>query len=401
MTDQSNSPQPADREPTAPQVEPESRGSGLDRVWEGLARLGLGEVTLRVGTGLASIGLILLVVWVMGNFYLKGSANTPKEAASAAALPTATAAPVEAVLAALPDIPPSQAGINRLALLHTILPDRPRFDVTQYEVQKGDTLFGIADKFHLKPETLLFGNYNTLRDTPDSLRPGQKLNILPVDGVYHQWSAGEGLNGVAKFYGVKPEDIINYPGNHLDANTIGDLNKPNITAGTWLIVPGGKRAFANWSVPILSRSNPAEAKVIGPGFCGEVTGGPVGNGTFIWPTTQKFISGTDYLPQAGHPGIDIAAGMGTAIYATDSGVVVYSGWNDWGFGNLLIIDHGNGWQSVYGHLSQVNVACGAAVTQGQVVALAGSTGNSTGPHLHFELANDKYGKVDPKLYLIK
>lgn len=401
MTDQSNSPQPADRETAAPQVESETQGSGLDRIWEGLARLGLGEVTLRVGTGLASVALILLVVWVMGNFYLKANVNPQKDAAVAAPLATATTAPEPVVLAALPDIPPSTDGINRQAQLHTILPDRPRFEVVIYEVQKGDTLFGIADKFHLKPETLLFGNYNTLRDSPHSLRPGQKLNILPVDGVYHQWSAGEGLNGVAKFYGVTAEDIINFPGNHLDANTIGDLDKPNIEPGTWLIVPGGKRGFVNWSVPIVTRTNPAAAKVIGAGYCGEITEGPVGTGTFIWPTTQKFLSGTDYLPQANHPAIDIAAGMGTAIYATDSGVVVYSGWNDWGYGNLLIIDHGNGWQSIYGHLSQINVGCGEGVTQGQVVALAGSTGNSTGPHLHFELQNEQYGKVDPKQYLIK
>lgn len=401
MIDQSNTPQPADRESNTPQVEPETRGSGLDRIWEGLARLGLGEVTLRVGTGLASVALILLVVWVMANFYLKGNVNTQKASAVAAALPTTTAEPQPVALAVLPDIQPAKGGINRLAQLHTILPDRPRFEVTIYEVQKGDTLFGIADKFHLKPETLLFGNYNTLRDSPHSLRPGQKLNILPVDGVYHQWSAGEGLNGVAKFYGVKPEEIINYPGNHLDAKTIGDLNKPNIEAGTWLIVPNGKRGFVNWSVPMVSRTNPAAAKVIGPGFCGQITEGPIGSGTFIWPGTQKFLSGTDYLPQANHPAIDIAAGMGTAIYAVDAGVVVYSGWNDWGYGNLLIIDHGNGWQSIYGHLSQLNVGCGEGVKQGQVVALAGSTGNSTGPHLHFELQSELYGKVDPKQYLIK
>lgn len=91
------------------------------------------------------------------------------------------------------------------------------------------------------------------------------------------------------------------------------------------------------------------------------------------------MSGTDYLPQANHPAIDIAAGLGTAVYAVDGGVVVYSGWNDWGYGNLLIIDHGNGWQSIYGHLSQLNVGCGEGVKQGQMVALAGSTGNSTRP----------------------
>ena len=400
MNNLPDSPQPADPTVQPPLVPDEAKPKGWGHAWENLVRLGLGEVTLRVGTGLASVALILLVVWVMATFYLKGNVNPAQDAAKAAPLATATSIPAAARLVDIPQVSLPQ-GISRQALLHTVLPDRPRFEVTKYEVQKGDTLFGISEKFHLKPESLLFGNYDTLRDSPDSLRLGQKLNILPLDGVYHKWLAGEGLNGVSKFYGVKPDDIISYPGNHLNTDTIGDLNKPNIEPGTMLIVPGGKRSFTSWAVPILSRTNPAAAKVIGAGFCGQITGGLIGNGTFIWPGTQKFLSGTDYLPQANHPGIDIAAGLGTAIYAVDSGVVVYSGWNDWGYGNLLILDHGNGWQSIYGHLSQLNVACGASVKQGQVVALAGSTGNSTGPHLHFELQNQVYGKVNPKLFLIK
>ncbi len=403
MNDQSNSPQPADPLTDTPQLQPAAQGKGWGRAWERLVRLGLGEIALRIGTGLASIALILLVVWVMGNFYLKSKTNGgSQEAALAASLSTATAEPAAPKLAELVDLATvPQESISRQAQLHTILPARPRFEITIYEVQKGDALFTIAEKFSLKPETLLFGNFDSLRDSPHSLRPGQKLNILPVDGTYHKWAAGEGLNGVAKFYGVKPEEIINYPGNHLDPNTIGDLNRPNIEPGTMLIVPGGKRAFSSWSVPIITRKDPAAAKVIGPGYCGVIKDGPVGTGTFVWPGTQKFLSGTDYLPAANHPAIDIAAGMGTAIYAVDTGVVVYSGWNDWGYGNLLIIDHGNGWQSIYGHLSQLKVACGEGVRQGQMVALAGSTGNSTGPHLHFELQNEQYGKVNPKQFLIK
>ena len=400
MNNLSDSPKTADPTVQPPLVPPEAKPKGWAHAWENLVRLGLGEITLRVGTGLASVALILIVVWVMANFYLKGNVSPSQEAAKAAPAATATAVPATAMLADISLAPISQ-GISRQAQLHTVLPDRPRFEVSIYEVQKGDTLFGISEKFHLKPESLLFGNYDALRDTPDSLRVGQKLNILPLDGVYHKWLAGEGLNGVSKFYGVKPEDIISYPGNRLDANTIGDLNKPNIGPGTMLIVPGGKRAFTSWAVPIVSRSNPAAAKVIGAGYCGQVNGGPVGRGTFVWPGTQKFLSGTNYLPQANHPAIDIAAGLGTAVYAVDAGVVVYSGWNDWGYGNLLIIDHGNGWQSIYGHLSQLNVACGAGVAQGQMVALAGSTGNSTGPHIHFELQNEAYGKVNPLQFLTK
>jgi len=86
-----------------------------------------------------------------------------------------------------------------------------------------------------------------------------------------------------------------------------------------------------------------------------------------------------------HHGLDFRAKTGNPIYATDSGVIVYAGPNSYGYGNLVVIDHGNGWQSVYGHLSQWNVECGQSVYQGNVIGLAGTTGNSTGPHLHFEL----------------
>ena len=86
-----------------------------------------------------------------------------------------------------------------------------------------------------------------------------------------------------------------------------------------------------------------------------------------------------------HPAIDIGGQIGNAIYAADSGVVVYAGWSDYGYGYLIVIDHGNGWQSAYAHLSAVGVVCGQSVFQGSVIGGLGSTGNSTGPHLHFEL----------------
>ena len=91
----------------------------------------------------------------------------------------------------------------------------------RYIVRPGDTLFGIAGKFGIKPETILWSNQAILGDNPHSLRPDQELNILPVDGAYYRWSAGDGLNGVAKFFGVTPEDIINFSGNQLDPNQAG------------------------------------------------------------------------------------------------------------------------------------------------------------------------------------
>ena len=189
---------------------PVSGSRGLGRVWENLVHMGLGDTVLRVGTGLASLALIVLVVWVMSTLYLNDRSGPSKDSAQAATLPTITPT-FNLTLGDLISPAPYAAGIPRQAEIHTILPTRPRFQIMSYVVQQGDTLFGIAEKYNLQPQTMLWGNYNTLADNPDNLRIGQKLNILPVDGVLHTWSAGEGLNSVAKYYNVKPEDILNLP----------------------------------------------------------------------------------------------------------------------------------------------------------------------------------------------
>lgn len=369
---------------------------GWSQVWERIVRLGLGEIALRVGTGIVSIVLIFIVLWVMGSFYLKGKVDDQRSpgAAMAAALPTVTPTVAPPEFAALPMQAAFTQGITRLAQLHTTLPTRPRFEISTYTVEKGDTIMGIAEKFGLRPQTVLWGNYYTLADDPHKLREGQELNILPVDGVYYQWSDGDGLNGVARFFGVAPEEIINFQGNHLDANALGDWAKPNIVKGTWLIIPGGEREFVSWSAPRISRTDPAVAKIMGPGYCGQIVDGLVGGGTYVWPTVEHYLSGFDYSPETNHYGLDIAGNLGNAIYAADSGVVVYAGWNDWGYGNVVVIDHGNGWQTLYAHLSSYTVGCGTSVTQGQLIAGMGSTGNSSGPHLHFEMRNDSY-KANP------
>jgi murein DD-endopeptidase MepM/ murein hydrolase activator NlpD len=267
-----------------------------------------------------------------------------------------------------------------------------------YTVEAGDTVFGIAEKFGLKPETVLWGNQFVLGDNPHNLKPGQKLNILPVDGTYHRWSEGDGLNGVAKFFHVTPEDIISWPGNRLSADSIGDLAHPNIEAGTWLVVPGGSREFVNWSAPSIPRDDPGVAKVLGSGACSGVVSGAVGAGAFVWPANAHFLSGFDYTPNANHPGIDVDGNLGDPVYAVDNGVVVYAGWNDWGYGNMVVINHGNGWQTLYAHLSAYYVSCGQSVYQTNVVGLIGSTGNSSGPHLHFEMMYNGT-KVNPHDYL--
>ena len=379
-------------------VQPAPR-KGWPHWWGQLVRMGLGEVALRVGTGIASLVMILVVVWVMRNFYMKGEVEAaPGGAAIAAALPTATPG-VEAPAYVLPDSEKLVQGVPRLAVLHTTLPTRPRFEVVQYDVVAGDTIFDIAERFGLKPETLLWGNQQILGDDPHRLQPGVTLNILPTDGVYYEWHQGDGLNGVAEYFKVDPETIVAWPGNNLDKAAVGDYASPNIAAGTWLVIPGGRREFVSWSAPRITRQNPGVARLYGPGACGTIVDGAVGSGAFIWPTTNRWLSGYDFSLSANHPGIDIGGATGNAIYAADSGVIVYSGWNDLGYGYVIVIDHGNGWQTTYAHLSQIYAGCGASVTQGATIGLMGSTGNSTGPHLHFEMYSDTYGKVNPHQFL--
>jgi hypothetical protein len=367
-------------------------------IWDNLLRLGLGETALRLGTGIASIVLILLVIWVMNGYYLKGALNTSQSEVLAASLPTPTQA-----IQVMDGFPAPEGafadGVIRLAMLHTTQPTHPRADIAKYIVQKGDTIFGISEKFNLKPETILWGNYYTLGDDPHRLKPGQELVILPVNGVYYKWNAGDGLNGVAKFYGVKPEDIIDWSGNQLTREGVGDFSHPNIQPGTFLVVPGGKRDFITWSAPRITRQNPSVAKIMGPGACGQIAEGPLGTGMFIFPTTEHTLSGYDYSPETNHRGLDYGGKLGNSIFAVDNGVVVYAGWNKWGYGNVVVIDHGDGWQSLYAHLSTLNVGCGSYVYQGDVIGAVGSTGNSSGPHLHFELMSDQYGRVNPKNFV--
>jgi len=299
--------------------------------------------------------------------------------------------------AGIPDLPPYQwrahsgGAVSKRAEIRTTIPQRPEVGIVKYLVQQGDTLFGIAEEFGLKAETVLWGNCAILQDDPHSLRPGQELNILPVDGTYYEWNQGDQLDAVAAFFSVSAQDIIDWLGNNLPPDI--DPANPGIEPGTGLIIPGGRREFVTWSAPRITRANPAVANVAGPGACGSVSDGPIGEGSFLWPTTATNLSGTPFTSY--HPGIDIAGSTGNAIYASASGVVVYAGWNNYGYGLMVVIDHGDGWQTLYAHMNDVDVVCGQAVFQGNMIGGVGSTGNSTGPHLHFEMQHDVYGKVNP------
>jgi hypothetical protein len=389
-----NSPKPSWPFPPRKVEEPET--PWLSSIWESITHSGLRAPVMRY----AGHFLILLVVaagaWLARSSILEllpaqidinpsPEAQTPTYSnRSAAVLPTSFGGDPNKYIS---------RSINYI----TYLPDQPRSDVVVYTVTAGDTLFGIAQKYKLMPETLFWSNQKTLQDNPDLLMPGMELFILPVDGVYHQWQEGNQLDVIAERYKANLVDIISWPGNYLDSDV--DLKHPDISAGTWLVIPGGSREFVQWQVPILRRTDKMKWAWGGSGACqGPYLSSAQGSGYFIWPTASHVTSwGNPYADW--HHAIDIHLSLGDSIFASDSGVVVFAGWSSWGYGNLIVIDHGNDWQTVYAHLNSLQVGCGSDVMRGQVIGAGGSTGNSTGPHLHFEMQSATLGYVNPLNYL--
>lgn len=363
-------------------------------MWERIRQLGLEPAVLRGLTLMATALMMALVVWVMTKYYVSVEGQRAADVRSAAVTESApTGSEVSLVQAAKP-IAESDA-IRRNLNPDTVLPMRARTEIVSYTVQVGDNLFSIAERFNLRPETVLWSNRYVLGDDPHFIYPGQELLISPVDGTLHRWSAGEGLNGVAEYYQVTPDVIVNFAGNHLAVETLGDYTSPNIPPGTMLVVPGGKGEFTDWRTPRITREEPATAINVGPGACTGSYDGVVGTLNFRWPVEDHILSGYDYAPSVNHLGIDLRGEMGDPVKAVDNGVVVYAGWNDWGYGNMVVVDHGFGWQSLYAHLATVDVICGQEVYVGDVLGGVGDTGAADGVHLHFELRSDEYGRVNP------
>ena len=266
----------------------------------------------------------------------------------------------------------SSTAVARLAQPHTIIPERPRLGVVTYTVQAGDTVQSIANSFGLQPTSISWAN-PAIEDAPDLLRIGQAVVVLPIDGAYHQVAEGDTLESIAQEYQVESQAIATCEYNHLKAP------RYRIQEGAWLIVPGGEKPY----VP----------KVVTT-YTGSVPEGARGTGRFQWPVLGRITQGYWY----GHRAIDIGAPTGSAVLATDGGFVSFAGWTDVGYGYLVVIDHANGFATYYAHLSNIFVFEGQAVDRGQVVGSVGSTGWSTGPHLHFEVRY--YGtQQNPRAYL--
>jgi len=324
--------------------------------------------------GLAAVMTALMVYFIMDRVGVVGAKRETVD------LPTPADLGTPPAIVQLPVLQPEEVvyAVLRKANARTIVPTRPREEAVEYVVEAGDSVFGIAQSFNLDPESVLWANYDILNDDPHMISIGQKLEIPPTNGVLYKWKEGDTVDKVAALFKANPTDMLLWPGNHID------ITNPEVKPDQLVMIPGGEREFRTWVVPTIPRGAAGvNTSIYGPGACDTSAGGAFGSGTFIWPAPNHVLSGNDYW--SGHLAIDIAAFTGDPIYATDGGLVVYSGAVGGGYGIMVMIDHGNGYQSLYAHLSGTNVRCGASVRQGTVIGRAGSTGNSTGPHLHFEI----------------
>jgi len=207
------------------------------------------------------------------------------------------------------------------------------------------------------------------------------------------------VQAIADKYNVDPYDIINSEYNNLFGATPDTI----VRSGTYVVVPGGTSTYNDWTYnPVVERSGggggSADAGYISfapgqPGSCGRQPN-PGGTGYFSRPlASYAWVRGFT----AFHTGVDLSAAPGASVYAASPGRVIYRGWNDWGYGYLVVLAHGP-FTSFYGHLSRIDVGCGQMVPAGGLIGGVGSTGNSSGSHLHFEI---RYNDIptDPLLYV--
>lgn len=240
--------------------------------------------------------------------------------------------------------------------LSTVYSVKSRYQIDDYEVRAGDTLETIAKRFDVSINTIKWAN-NLKTDT---IKPGQTLKIPPVTGIVHKVVAGETVYSIAKKYGVTAQNIVNYIW-----NDFSDQDTFALTTGQILYVPGGT----------IEPEKPAYK------FIAQIQAGVRGPSNFIWPTTGVITQYWVWYHQA----LDIANPSAPPVIAADSGTVAYAGCVTYGYGCSVIIDHGNGYQTLYAHLSSYLPNAGDSVAQGSQIGVMGSTGRSTGTHLHFEI----------------
>jgi len=244
--------------------------------------------------------------------------------------------------------------------------------VKLYVVQGGDSLGSIANAFDITPKAIkVFNNLVT-----DTIKPGMELRIPPVEGVSYIVKNNDTVSSLASRFDISEEDIVG-------ENEIVDPD--HLTKGTELILPGVEPTAVPTALPptpkphIASNNNSNNSNNI------DTSPPPRGSGRFSAPVSMGAVVQTQRY-HGGHPGVDLASKGHKLIpiYASDGGTVTYSGWKG-SYGNAVVINHGNGYYTLYGHMSSLFVRAGQRVSRGQAIGRMGTTGRSSGVHLHFEI----------------
>ncbi len=256
-------------------------------------------------------------------------------------------------------------------------------EVIEHTVQSEETISSIALKYSLAPETIYWENNLTDRST---IKPGDRLRILPVDGIRHKVQKGETIYTLSKKYGLGDSEADAQPIVSFPFNTFADDTTFALATGQYIFIPGGIKPTASSSIA----SGPGRQVITTPN-----AGSVSATGSFVWPASGGITQGYSWY----HRAIDIANRGGGPILAADAGTVIVAGWVDnAGYGNRVMVDHGNGTVTLYAHMSVVRVQVGQTVNKGDVLGDMGSTGRSTGTHLHFEIRQGG-NQLNPLSYL--
>ncbi len=237
-------------------------------------------------------------------------------------------------------------------------------EIIVHTVSEGETLSQIASKYNLDVSTILWENNLTKNS---KIKPGDELKILPINGVRHKVQRGETIYSIGKKYGLdgsQVQVIVDYPFNEFLNDETFEL-----ATGQYIMVPDGVKKTTSVSSYKRSIYQTPDAGVV------------TASGSFVWPASGRITQGYRFY----HKAYDIAKRSGGPILAADSGTVVASGWDTSGYGNKVVVNHGNGYITLYAHLSVIQVQVGQRVNRGDVLGQMGSTGRSTGTHLHFEI----------------
>lgn len=251
---------------------------------------------------------------------------------------------------------------NESTSFDTLVSEKTRDSIEKYITQEGDTVSSIAQKFGVDTDTIKWQN----NLTGDRIKVGQTLQILPVTGIAHKVGKGDTVYSIAKKYDSSAQAIADFPFNAFTNDETFEL-----AIGQTIIVPEGVKPAEVQMAPRIRQITPDAGSV-------------VASGSFVWPTAGTISQNYAWY----HPGTDIANRASPNIVAADSGTITYTGCLTYGYGCHVIINHGNGYTTLYAHLSQIFVSSGQSVGRGSAIGKMGSTGRSTGTHLHFEIVKN-------------